>query len=69
MVRAAISEELASSFPQVRVKVIYAGKAAEGPHPNVKSKGDRSLLAGRQRLHWLSSQKVAPFKSPRTQGR
>ncbi|MFJ2264697.1 AIPR family protein [Streptomyces sp. NPDC087844] len=36
-----ILEELASSFPQVRVKVIYASKAAETPHPNVKSKGDR----------------------------
>ncbi|WP_326623892.1 MULTISPECIES: hypothetical protein [unclassified Streptomyces] len=36
-----VLEELASSFPQVRVKVIYASKAAEGPHPNVKSKGDR----------------------------
>lgn len=36
-----ILEEFASSFPQVRVKVIYASKAAEGPHPNVKSKGDR----------------------------
>lgn len=36
-----ILEELASSFPQVRVKVIYASKAAESPHPNVKSKGDR----------------------------
>ncbi|MGW1616548.1 AIPR family protein [Streptomyces sp. NPDC002285] len=36
-----ILEELASSFPQVRIKVIYANKAAETPHPNVKSKGDR----------------------------
>ncbi|MFF3910487.1 AIPR family protein [Streptomyces sp. NPDC001848] len=36
-----ILEELASSFPHVRVKVIYASKAAETPHPNVKSKGDR----------------------------
>ncbi|MFJ1998977.1 AIPR family protein [Streptomyces asiaticus] len=36
-----VLEELASSFPQVRVKVIYASKAAESPHPNVKSKGDR----------------------------
>ncbi|GHC57750.1 AIPR family protein [Streptomyces cinnamoneus] len=36
-----ILEDLASSFPQVRVKVIYASKAAEGPHPNVKAKGDR----------------------------
>ncbi|MET7715460.1 AIPR family protein [Streptomyces sp. NPDC005407] len=36
-----ILEEMASSFPQVRVKVIYASKAAESPHPNVKSKGDR----------------------------
>ncbi|MFF7216059.1 AIPR family protein [Streptomyces sp. NPDC008238] len=36
-----ILEELASSFPQVRIKVIYASKAAESPHPNVKSKGDR----------------------------
>ncbi|MFJ4851454.1 AIPR family protein [Streptomyces sp. NPDC088733] len=36
-----ILEELASSFPQVRIKVIYASKAADSPHPNVKSKGDR----------------------------
>ncbi|MGX1887492.1 AIPR family protein [Streptomyces sp. NPDC055287] len=36
-----ILEEMASSFPQVRVKVMYASKAAEGPHPNVKAKGDR----------------------------
>ncbi|MFI1391200.1 AIPR family protein [Streptomyces griseoaurantiacus] len=36
-----VLEELASSFPQVRIKVIYASKAAESPHPNVKSKGDR----------------------------
>jgi len=36
-----ILEELASSFPQVRVKVIYTSKAAETPHPNVKAKGDR----------------------------
>ncbi|MFG3116756.1 AIPR family protein [Streptomyces sp. NPDC048197] len=36
-----VLEELASSFPQVRIKVIYASKAAETPHPNVKSKGDR----------------------------
>lgn len=36
-----ILEEMASSFPQVQIKVIYASKAAEGPHPNVKSKGDR----------------------------
>ncbi|MET9914112.1 AIPR family protein [Streptomyces sp. NPDC006476] len=36
-----ILEELASSFPQVRIKVIYANKAAETPHPNVKAKGDR----------------------------
>ncbi|MFG2304526.1 AIPR family protein [Actinacidiphila glaucinigra] len=36
-----ILEDLASSFPQVRIKVIYASKAADSPHPNVKSKGDR----------------------------
>ncbi|MEU3599216.1 AIPR family protein [Streptomyces sp. NPDC006798] len=36
-----VLEELASSFPKVRIKVIYANKAAEGPHPNVKAKGDR----------------------------
>ncbi|MGW3507074.1 AIPR family protein [Streptomyces sp. NPDC000994] len=34
-------EELASSFPELSVKVIYACTAAEGPHPNVKAKGDR----------------------------
>jgi hypothetical protein len=36
-----ILEDLASSFPQVSIKVIYANKAAETPHPNVKAKGDR----------------------------
>ncbi|MGW7719181.1 AIPR family protein [Streptomyces chartreusis] len=36
-----ILEDLASFFPQVRITVIYASKAAETPHPNVKSKGDR----------------------------
>ncbi|MFI1651836.1 AIPR family protein [Streptomyces avidinii] len=36
-----VLEDLAASFPQVRVRVIYASKAAEGPHPNVKAKGDR----------------------------
>ncbi|MGP4045324.1 AIPR family protein [Streptomyces sp. 2A115] len=36
-----VLEELASSFPQVRIKVIYANKSAETPHPNVKAKGDR----------------------------
>ncbi|MFF7981534.1 AIPR family protein [Streptomyces sp. NPDC007901] len=36
-----VLEELASSFPQVGIKVIYANKSAETPHPNVKAKGDR----------------------------
>lgn len=36
-----VLEELASAFPQVHITVIYASKAAESPHPNVKSKGDR----------------------------
>lgn len=36
-----ILEDLATSFPQVKTKVIHASKAAEGPHPHVKSKGDR----------------------------
>ncbi|MFJ8791322.1 AIPR family protein [Streptomyces sp. NPDC102462] len=36
-----VLEELASSFPQVRIEVIYANKSAETPHPNVKAKGDR----------------------------
>lgn len=36
-----ILEELASSFPQVHIKVIYANKSAETPHPNVKAKGDQ----------------------------
>ncbi|MGW2704067.1 AIPR family protein [Streptomyces sp. NPDC001340] len=34
-------DALASSFPQVHIKVIYANKSAETPHPNVKAKGDR----------------------------
>lgn len=36
-----VLEELASSFPQVGIKVIYANKSAETPHSNVKAKGDR----------------------------
>ncbi|WEO98869.1 hypothetical protein A6P39_035185 [Streptomyces sp. FXJ1.172] len=36
-----VPEELASSFLQVHIKVIYANKSAETPHPNVKAKGDR----------------------------
>ncbi|MFF4344882.1 AIPR family protein [Kitasatospora sp. NPDC001540] len=36
-----VLEESASSFPELSVRVIYACTAAEGPHPNVKSKGDR----------------------------
>ncbi|MFD8982985.1 helix-turn-helix domain-containing protein [Streptomyces sp. NPDC059564] len=36
-----VLENLAASFPQVRVRVIYASKTAEGPHPHVKAKGDR----------------------------
>ncbi|MBB6553365.1 AIPR family protein [Nonomuraea rubra] len=36
-----ILESTASSFPQVKVHIIYACRAADGPHPNVKAKGDR----------------------------
>ncbi|QFY05350.1 abortive phage resistance protein [Nonomuraea phyllanthi] len=36
-----ILESTASFFPKVRIQVIYASRAAEGPHPNVKAKGDR----------------------------
>lgn len=36
-----VLEELASSFPQAGIKVIYANKSAETPHPNVNAKGDR----------------------------
>ncbi|MFD8707925.1 AIPR family protein [Kitasatospora sp. NPDC059648] len=36
-----VLEESASSFPELSVKVIYACTASEGPHPNVKAKGDR----------------------------
>lgn len=67
VVRAAISEELASSFPQVPVKVIHAGNAAEGPHPNVKSEGDRA--AGRSAGTFTGCRRRKLFKSPRTQGR
>ncbi|MGP3979696.1 AIPR family protein [Streptomyces sp. KR80] len=36
-----VLEELASSFPKIRIKVIYATKSAEPPHPNVRAKGNR----------------------------
>ncbi|MEV8100249.1 AIPR family protein [Kitasatospora sp. NPDC085879] len=36
-----VLEESASSFPELHVRVIYACTAPEGPHPNVKAKGDR----------------------------
>ncbi|WP_405806214.1 AIPR family protein [Streptomyces sp. NBC_01187] len=36
-----VLDQLAPAFPQIRIKMIYANKAAEGPHPNVKAKGDR----------------------------
>ncbi|MFF7228516.1 AIPR protein [Streptomyces sp. 2333.5] len=36
-----VLEALASSFPKVFVRVIYASRAAEGPHPNVRAKGNR----------------------------
>ncbi|MGW5121857.1 AIPR family protein [Streptomyces noursei] len=53
-----VLEELASSFPQVRIKVIYASKAAETPHPNVKSKGDRL----RRELTKITSDTVAELE-------
>jgi AIPR protein len=34
-------EALASSFPSVSIRVIYASRSAETPHPNVKAKGNR----------------------------
>lgn len=34
-------EALASSFPTVFIRVIYASRSAEAPHPNVRSKGNR----------------------------
>ncbi|MCQ8192771.1 AIPR family protein [Streptomyces rugosispiralis] len=36
-----VLEGLASSFPEVFVRVIYASRSAEPPHPNVRSKGNR----------------------------
>ncbi|RII20615.1 AIPR protein [Streptomyces sp. YIM 130001] len=53
-----VLEELASSFPQVRIKVIYASKAAESPHPNVKSKGDRL----RRELAKITSDAIAEIE-------
>jgi hypothetical protein len=50
-----VLEELASSFPQVQIRVIYASKAAESPHPNVKAKGDRL----RRELEKITSDTVA----------
>ncbi|GAB2331978.1 AIPR family protein [Streptomyces variabilis] len=36
-----ILEALASSFPDVFVRVVYASRSAEPPHPNVRAKGNR----------------------------
>ena len=36
-------ELLASSFPNIVVRVIYASTSADRPHPNVKSKGNRLI--------------------------
>lgn len=36
-----ILEALASSFPEVLIRVVYATRAAELPHPNVRAKGNR----------------------------
>ncbi|MFC4494602.1 AIPR family protein [Streptomyces ovatisporus] len=36
-----VLEALASSFPKVFIRVIYATRAAEPPHPNVRAKGNR----------------------------
>lgn len=52
-----VLEELASSFPQVRIKVIYASKAAESPHPNVKSKGTVSAAS------WTRSPRTRALRS------
>ncbi|MEU5994246.1 AIPR family protein [Spirillospora sp. NPDC047418] len=38
-----ILEALASSFPDVYVRVIYATRSAEAPHPNVRAKGNRLI--------------------------
>lgn len=36
-----VLEALASSFPNVSIRVIYASRAADPPHPNVRAKGNR----------------------------
>lgn len=36
-----VLEALAISFPKVFVRVIYASRAADQPHPNVRAKGNR----------------------------
>ncbi|MFE3900989.1 AIPR family protein [Streptomyces sp. NPDC059153] len=36
-----VLEALASSFPEVSIRVIYATRAVESPHPNVQAKGNR----------------------------
>ncbi|MGW3145840.1 AIPR family protein [Streptomyces sp. NPDC001177] len=36
-----VLEALASSFPAVSIRVIYATRASEPPHPNVQAKGSR----------------------------
>lgn len=38
-----ILEALASSFPDVYIRVIYASRSAEQPHPNVRAKGNRLI--------------------------
>ncbi|MER6204897.1 AIPR family protein [Streptomyces sp. NPDC001642] len=36
-----VLEALASSFPEISIKVIYATRSVESPHPNVQAKGAR----------------------------
>ncbi|MFE2580365.1 AIPR family protein [Streptomyces sp. NPDC059378] len=36
-----VLEALASSFPEVSIRVIYATRSVEAPHPNVRAKGNR----------------------------
>ncbi|MFC0036802.1 AIPR family protein [Actinomadura rayongensis] len=36
-----VLEALASSFPDVSIRVVYATRSAEQPHPNVQAKGNR----------------------------
>ncbi|MEU4656752.1 AIPR family protein [Streptomyces sp. NPDC023723] len=51
-----VLEALASQFPDVSIRVIYASRSVETPHPNVRAKGNRlarelAKVASRTKCH------------------